>query len=171
MKPIFGLLAAILIGALSACASTGGNGSSSGGGSQFFEVHQDGRIHVFYDSETYQQFLLLGETAFRITRIGAGPEGQTVVFGLAEADRIKTSGLPGMDIYDGKKKAKNLYAEFKTEDDLYILDKYEDVVTLRNGGMPVNIIEQSVKGPNGEKLYVSAASAKSLMAMFTLLNP
>ncbi len=47
-----------------------------------FEVHHDGRIHKFYDMDTYKSYLSVGETAFRLTRIGAGPKGETLVFVL-----------------------------------------------------------------------------------------
>ena len=56
-----------------------------------YEVHEDGRIYVFDDRATYESFLEVGETSYRKVRIGAGPKGETVVFGLTDADKKKKS--------------------------------------------------------------------------------
>lgn len=166
MKPISFLAACLVALLMSACASTGGS-SSSAAGDTYFEVHRDGRIHVFYDAKTFQDYLRVGETAFRITRIGAGPQGETLVFGLAEADRIKTRGLAGPDIWDGKKKpGKALYAEFRRDNVIYVLSNYADIVALRQGQTPANTQSQPASGPNGENLFYATDSADQLMQLF-----
>jgi hypothetical protein len=52
-------------------------------------VYQNDRIYAFDDFKVYQEFLGLGETTFRFTRIGADPKGETVAFGLRKADKKK----------------------------------------------------------------------------------
>lgn len=54
-----------------------------------FESHDDGRIHQFYDQNTFDSYKSVGETAYRLTRIGAGPNGETVVFGLPKVEKRK----------------------------------------------------------------------------------
>ena len=69
---------------------------------EIYEVHHDGRLHVFYDRKLYKEFLELGETPFRLTRIGAGPKGQTIVFGLTKKDKKKPGSVDAIKIYDKK---------------------------------------------------------------------
>ncbi len=52
-----------------------------------YEVEHEGRYYVFDDLWVYRDFLELGETPYRNTRIGAGPNGQTLVFGLRKRDK------------------------------------------------------------------------------------
>ena len=75
----------ILIGAISlftvACGTTKMSSSKESEAAKMmtamevYEVHHDGRIHIFYDRKLYEGFLDVGETPFRLTRIGAGPDG------------------------------------------------------------------------------------------------
>lgn len=56
---------------------------------EIYEVHEDGRIYAFYDRALYKEFLAVGETPFRLTRIGNGPNGETMVYGLTSKDKKK----------------------------------------------------------------------------------
>ncbi len=67
------VIAAISI-LLNACATTGSDSSTSN--MSIYEVHKEGRIHIFYDRKEFQSFIKVGESAFRLTRIGAGPKGE-----------------------------------------------------------------------------------------------
>jgi len=49
----------------------------------------DGRMNVFYDGGLYKKFLEHGETAYRRTFIGAGPNGETISYGLTGKDKKK----------------------------------------------------------------------------------
>ena len=87
---------------------------------EIYEVHHDGRLHVFYDRKLYKEFLELGETPFRLTRIGDGPKGETIVFGLTKKDKKKPDSVDAIKIYDKKIKApKDL--NFKGEDNKSVL--------------------------------------------------
>ncbi len=46
----------------------------------YVEEIKDGRIYVFNDPKQYQMFKDSGELEVRITRIGAGPNGETIYF-------------------------------------------------------------------------------------------
>jgi len=71
----------------------------------YYQVYKDGRIYVFDDFATYNDFCKLGETPFRLTRIGAGPHGETVVFGLRKKDKKMRSNIGSVDLYDAKTEA------------------------------------------------------------------
>jgi hypothetical protein len=67
----------------------------------YYQVYKEGRIYIFDDFETYASFNQVGETAYRLTRIGAGPKGETLVFGLSKKDKKMCSGLGSVDLYEG----------------------------------------------------------------------
>lgn len=147
LNKIITVLAALLM--LSACASTG---SSSGSNEMsLYEVHKDGRIHVFYDLKEFQSFMKVGESTFRLTRIGAGPKGETVVFGLTKHDKKHPEKVAAINLYDGKIKAgDNFYGEMYLNGRIYVFDNYQDMETVRNFGHP-NFFYMSVgTGPKGE---------------------
>lgn len=50
---------------------------------------EDGRLYVFSTLEDMKAVREVGEAAYRFTQIGAGPEGQTVVFVLNKSNKKK----------------------------------------------------------------------------------
>lgn len=118
---------------------------------EIYEVHHEGRIHVFYDRKLYQEFLDLGETPYRLTRIGAGPNGETIVFGLTKDDKKKPDTVEAIKLYDNK--AKNpelLYAEMRRHGRVYIFDRFEDMQPVRQFGHPNFFYTEIGAGPSGE---------------------
>jgi len=147
LKKIYTLLATMLM--LSACASTGS--SSSSDDMSIYEVHKKGRIHVFYDRKEFKSFMKVGETTFRLTRIGAGPKGETMEFGLTKKDKKKPGKVAAIKLYDGKIKAgDDFYAEMYKNGRIYVFNNFKDMETVRNFGHP-NYFYMSVgTGPKGE---------------------
>ncbi len=143
-----------------------------------YEVHHDGRIHVFDDQATYQQFLAVGETSFRQTFIGAGPKGETLVFGVTGADKKKSAEqVAGYNLYHGKlPAADSFYGEMRMEGRIYVFDRIEDMEAVRTTGeAPLRYTEIGA-GPQGETLvYVLRSDNKKqkpveLMAAFKQHN-
>lgn len=134
---------------LSACAGTGSKSSSNE--MSIYEVHKDGRIHVFYDLKEFKSFMKLGETTFRLTRIGAGPKGETLVFGLTKKDKKKPGKVAAIKLYDGKLKAgDNFYAEMYKNGRIYVFNNFKDMETVRNFGHPNYFYLSVGTGPKGE---------------------
>ncbi len=134
-----------------ACAGTGEPSSADHEPMTLFEVHHDGRIHIFYDRKLYADFLQLGETPFRLTRIGAGPHGETVVFGLTKQDKKMKRPIPAIALFDGKLKApENFYGEMVREGRIYVFDNYAQMQTVRSLGEPTYRYTQIGAGPRGE---------------------
>lgn len=134
---------------LNACAATGS--SSSADDLTVYEAHKNGRIHVFYTEKEFKSFMKLGETTFRLTRIGAGPKGETIEFGLAKKDKKHPGKVAVINLYDGKIKAgDHFYAEMYKNGRIYVFNNFEDMATVRNFGHP-NYFYMSVgSGPKGE---------------------
>jgi len=119
--------------------------------SELYEVHEDGRIYVFYDKKLSRQFMQVGETAYRLTRIGTGPNGETMVFGLTKKDKKKGSNTPAVKLFEGKTKpADNFYAETIRHGRIYVFSTFEDMKTVRQFGHPNFFYTEIGSGPKGE---------------------
>jgi hypothetical protein len=117
----------------------------------YYEVHDAGRIYIFDDAATYLSFMGVGETAYRLTRIGAGGSGETVVFGLRKEDKKKRSGIGGVDMYDGKiEGAESFYGEIVKERRIFVFSTWKDVKDFQAVGEAVYRYTDIGVGPNGE---------------------
>lgn len=167
INPLFPL---IFLALLSAC-------HTSPQVNELYEVHQDGLIYVFNDHKLYEEFLSTGDTLYRHTRIGAGPNGEAVVFGLTETDIQSRSNIPFIKLYDGTlKQSDNFYAEIVKHNRIYVFNKFEDMKSVRQFGHPDYLYAEIGAGPKGETLvYVLNRSNKekrpdTLIAKFKALN-
>lgn len=142
-----------------------------------YEVHEEGRIFLFDDRATYEDFLAVGETSFRKVRIGDGPKGETLVFGLTNEDKKKTSGIASIDMYDGKLAgAESFYGETRMEGRIYVFQSLDEMNEARIvGEVPLRYTDIAA-GPNGETVvYALNGSNKKhkpveLMAKFKEMN-
>jgi len=115
-----------------------------------YEVHKDGRIHVFYDKKLFKEFMQLGETSFRLTKIAAGPNRETIVFGLTKKDKKLRHPVPAIELYSGKLKQDNIYAEMHKHGRIYVFNNFKDMETVRSFGHPNFMFSQISAGPNHE---------------------
>lgn len=117
----------------------------------FYEVNHDGRVYLFDDAATYLSYLQVGETTFRLTRIGAGPKGETLVFGLTRADKKKTSGIASVELYEGRlAEGSPFYGEMVRHGRIYVFSSWADMKFVRKIGEPVYMYTDIGSGPNGE---------------------
>ncbi|MFT2112031.1 hypothetical protein [Marinomonas sp. 2405UD68-3] len=143
-----------------------------------FEAHHEGRIYIFDDFATYQDFLVLGETSYRKVRIGEGPRGETIVFGLTNEDKKKVSGIASVDMYDGKLKgADEFYGEMYTEEGrIYVFSSLEEMQQARLVGEVVLRYTDIGAGPKGETVVYALNSSNkkkkpvSLIAKFKAIH-
>lgn len=153
LKKLNLLFSVLLIAALTACSGTAEKSDTNTQPqvSELYEVHEDGRIYVFYDRKLYKEFLSLGETPYRLTRIGAGPNGETLVFGLTKADKKMKTSIPAIELYDGKlQQSGNFYAEMVKHNRIYVFSEFKDMNTVRQFGHPNYFYTQIGIGPKGE---------------------
>lgn len=69
----------------------------------FMVFHENGRVYAFGDEQNYRLFLNTDEVPLTRTRIGGGPDGQTVVFGITKAESKKLNELTAAEkFFDGK---------------------------------------------------------------------
>lgn len=118
---------------------------------ELYEVHKDNRIYVFYNHALYEDFLKHGHTAYMYTRIGAGPKGETLVFGLTKHDKKKREGIPSVELLDGKlPAADDFYAEMRLHGRIYVFSSLEDMVGVRKTGEAAYRHAKIGYGPEGE---------------------
>jgi len=120
----------------------------------YYQVYQDGRIYAFDDFKVYQEFMQLGETTFRFTRIGAGPEGETVVFGLRKVDKKKPQESGVLNLYDGKVEGieKGFYGEVVKDGRTYIFSQWHDLKSFLKVGEATFRYTDIGAGASGETL-------------------
>lgn len=149
------LFAAMMIaGVLAACGSMHEKQASAEKAQdavEIYEVHHDGRIHVFYDKKLYLDFLALGETPFRLTQIGAGPNGETVVYGLTKQDKKKPEAVTALQVYEGKlPEPVSFYGELRNHGRIYVFNDLQDMKPVRQFGHPNFFFMEVGGGPKGE---------------------
>lgn len=155
MKNILIKVMAIFVSliALNACASSPTSQQSTGV-KEIYEVHEDGRIHVFYDRKMYLDFLSLGETPYRLIKVGKGPNRETLVFGLAKNDKKKRGGIPAIDLYEGKgETASPFYAEVRKHGRIYVFNEFRDMQPVRQFGHPNYFYMEVGAGPGKETVF------------------
>lgn len=138
---------------------------------EIFEVHHDGRIHVFYDQKLYEDFQKLGETPYRLTRIGAGPHGETVVLGLTRKDKKMKQPVLAVEVFDGRTPAPaNFYGEMQRDGRIYVFDSYREMEHVRKVGEPTYRYTMIGAGPQGETVVLVLTKQNKKQHPTALLN-
>lgn len=94
----------------------------------FLVFHENGRIYPIADAKNYLAFLDVDELIYTRTRVGAGPAGETVVFGIQkkEADDLNKPSL-AEQFYDGKMDvAGPFYGEVVRDGRFYVFGEWKD---------------------------------------------
>jgi len=145
----------VLAFSISACNSNATK-STSAPALEMYEVFEDGRVYVFYDRALYKEFMTVKETPYRLTKIGAGPNGMTVVFGLTKKDKKLKRKIPAIELYEGKTTNNGqFYAEMRRHGRIYVFDKWSDMKPVRETGHPNYFYTEIGSGPKGETvIYV-----------------
>lgn len=94
----------------------------------FLVFHENGRIYPIADAKNYLAFLDVDELIYTRTRVGAGPAGETVVFGIQkkEADDLSKPSL-AEQFYDGKLEATGpFYGEVVKDGRFHVFGNWQD---------------------------------------------
>lgn len=137
-----------------AAAHTNATASAEASASEYFVVlPEEGRFYAFGDFKTYQQFLAHGEVALTRTRIGAGPDGKTVVFGITKTDVKTNKPNPAELVFDGKVAGDaNFYGEVFKDGRFYVFDDLKDMKEFAAVGEVPYAFTDIGTGPNGASL-------------------
>lgn len=128
----------------------------------FFMVHhENGRLYVLGDAKLYRVFLDTDEVALTRTRISAGPDGQTLIFGMNKDDAKRGGPTSAESIYDGQTTgADPFYGEVFKNGRYYVFGLWSDMANyLKHGEVPLTYTEIGT-GPRGETV-IYALNKKS----------
>jgi hypothetical protein len=152
----------LALAATSACENYGGSSktdsmpaASAVPVTQFFIVEEDGRLYKFDDAATFRSFQDVGETTFRLTRIGAGPKGETVVYGLPKEQKKLGAEASVVKIDEGRQVVEGaFYGELHRDGRIYVFDRFEDIQPVLELGEPGLRYAMIGAGPNGETVVI-----------------
>lgn len=116
---------------------------------QYFELHKDGRIWVFGDAALYKGAVAGKEVPLAMTRIGAGPKRETVVFGLTKDESKKVASLGQVVLFEGKVAgvAEGFYGEIVKNGRHYVFDGWNEMKAFRNSGEAPYVFTYVGAGP------------------------
>ena len=133
----------------------------------YYEIHKDGRIYAFSDYKDYQSWLKTDEVPLVVTKIGAGPNGETVKLQLnkAEAKAMeKTVGYKGatQKMYEGELVGidTGFYAEVIRPERVWVFENGKDLHEFQKSGEVPCGITNIGAGPGG-KTVVYAQNCKA----------
>lgn len=118
----------------------------------FLVFHENGRIYPIADAKNYLAFLDVDELIYTRTRIGEGPAGETIVFGIQKAES-KDLAKPSVaeQLYDGKLEvAGPFYGEVVKDGRFHVFGTWQDFKDyLVNKEITYTFTEVGT-GPKGE---------------------
>lgn len=118
----------------------------------FIVYHENGRIYPIADVKSYLTFLDTDELTFTRTRVGAGPDGETIVFGITkkEADELAKPAKSEL-FFDGKYEPTGpFYGEIMVDGRFIVFGSWKDFKDyLANKEVTFTFTEVGT-GPKGE---------------------
>jgi hypothetical protein len=156
--------AALAALALSGCASNAGKPAAStrttstpvaaSTAKEFYVVlPEDGRYYAFGDHKNYFDYLSHGEVTLTRTKIGVGPNGKTVVFGITKDDVKSSKPSLGELVYnDALEAAPEFHGEVFKNGRYYVFGDLKDMKSFAAfGEVPYSYTDIGA-GPKGETL-------------------
>ena len=156
------IVAMSLAGAMGGCATQGARSGAAipaaaaekkdvAEQQMFMTFHENGRVYVLGDPALQRIFLKTDEVALTRTRIGAGPGGRTLIFGMNKDDAKRGGPTAAEMMYDGKQRpAGPFYGEVFKDGRYYVFVEWNDMSDyLKHGEVPLTFTEIGT-GPKGE---------------------
>lgn len=152
----------------------------------YWEIHksEEGRIYAFSDLKDYQIWLSTDEVPLVVTKIGTGPNGETVKLQLSKNDSKameKQVGYKGPTekMYSGELLGleKGFYGEVHKDGRIFVFENGKDLHEFKGSGEVPCGITQVGAGPGGKTVIFAqnckaAAKGKpeAAMAKFASIN-
>lgn len=118
----------------------------------FIVYHENGRIYPIADVKNYLTFLDTDELTFTRTRVGAGPDGETIVFGIEKKEADDLAKLAKSELFfDGKYEPTGpFYGEIMVDGRFIVFGSWKDFKDyLANKEVTFTFTEVGT-GPKGE---------------------
>ena len=113
----------------------------------------DGRIYAFGDAKNYQDYLAHGEVTLTRTKIGDGPGGKTLVFGITSEDVKANKPSLGELVMNGTlKPGSSFYGEVLRDRRYFMFGELKDMMDfVKFGEVPYSYTDIGT-GPKGETM-------------------
>lgn len=165
----FVTLAAVVL-AMTGCATTGPFNNAKDNfyaTNDFYLAKYEGRTYLFDDQKVWSEFVQFGEPTYRKTQIGAGKQGETLVYGMtkAQAKELEKKVEPfaaAMEVYMGKLTlADDMYAEVYQDGRYHVFTDMANLKAFLETGEVVYRFTDVAAGPNGKTVVYALPKAVS----------
>lgn len=138
----------------------------------YYEFERDGRIYVLSDSKDYNTYLKTNEVVLSTKKIGGGPGGKTIVYGLVKSEakllekEPKSQGA-AQKMYEGKLRGleKEFFGLVIQNDTYYVFSSWKDLETFKASGAATGFKDTDTAGHS--VVFVGASTKpESLSARF-----
>jgi hypothetical protein len=121
----------------------------------YMVLPETGRIHAFGDTKNYFDYLAHGENTLTRTKIGEGPGGKTLVFGITDADVKENKPSRGEQILSGAIPAGGaFYGEIMRGGRYFLFGELKDMRDFAAfGEVPYSYTDIGA-GPKGETIVM-----------------
>ncbi|MDD3761781.1 MAG: hypothetical protein PHP86_00635 [Nevskiales bacterium] len=145
---------------------------------RYWEIHRDGRIQVIADAEDYELFRQTGEIPLVVTRIGGGPNGETLRFGLTRKEAKTMAKIVGYKgsaqrLYEGDVEgdANDFYGEIHRDGRIYVFNDWADLQAYKQTHEAAYAVTRIGAGPERETVvFVLNKSSASTVPAQTIGN-
>ena len=128
----------------------------------YYEFEKDGRIYVLSDSKDYNNVMTIGELPFSTKKIGGGPGGKTIVYGLTKNETKILEKDPkahgaAQKMFEGDLKGleKGFFAVVVRSDAYYVFSSWKDLEAFHSQGGATGYADSADDGRR--VVYVAAA--------------
>jgi len=145
----------------------------------FVIYHENGRVYPIADTANYLEFMHTNELIYTRSRIGEGPDGATLVFGIQkkEADDLAKPAKAEL-FYDGKYEPTGpFYGEVVKDGRFYVFGDWKDFKDYKEHGEMIYTFTEIGTGPQGETVIyglnkdtVKAGRPVALIERFNTLH-
>lgn len=130
----------------------------------YYEFEHEGRVYVLSDGKDFNGWVKTGEVPYSTKKIGAGPGGKTIVYGLVKNETKLLEKDPraqgaAQKMFEGNLKGldRNFFAVVLRDQRAYVFSSWRDLEAFRAGGTASGFTEAN--GPEGrEVVYVNATT-------------
>lgn len=130
----------------------------------YYEFEHEGRIYVLSDAKDFAGFFKTGEVVYSSKKIGAGPGGKTLVYGLIKNETKMLEKDPravgaAQKMYEGSLKGldKNFFGVVVRDDKTYVFNSWNDLAAFR-AGTPASGFTDSAAPGGRPVVYVNASA-------------
>jgi hypothetical protein len=136
----------------------------------YYEIRKDNRIIVLSDAKDMKLWVDTGDIPLRLTRIGGGPNGETVVYGIAAPEKNKKEGFGSVEMFEGRRTGadKDFYAEVLKDNKWYVFGTWAELDSFRKTGRAEGLASAGYAA-NGEAVAV-AQPVDTLGARFKAIH-